>query len=232
MAGQLVLCYHAASATWEDQLSISPEVILRTVERLRGRAAHVTFDDAYRSVAGVAVELVRRGTDVTVFACSGYADTGAPLAVPELRAEAQRVPDELATMTWAELDEIARAGVRIGSHTVDHPHLTEVGDAELEYQVAASRAAIEDRLGRACRTLAYPYGQHDARVRRAAAAAGYELAFGLAPVPGAGCFGVPRIDLYRRDGPLVTRLKTGPARRPLVAVLDATGVRRGRRHRG
>jgi peptidoglycan/xylan/chitin deacetylase (PgdA/CDA1 family) len=239
----LVLCYHAASATWDDALSIPPETILGTVRRLlrrgyrgvttadaaapgRGRRLHVTFDDAYRSIAETATELVGMGVGVTVFACSGYADTGAPLAVPELAAEAEAHPTELATMTWDELATLARSGVTIGSHTVSHAHLPALSLEEITREIDASRAAIQQRLGIECETIAYPFGEHDERVRAAARAAGYQTAFALARSGEFDVYAVPRVDLYRRDGTFVTRLKTGAARRPLVTLLDATGVRR------
>jgi peptidoglycan/xylan/chitin deacetylase (PgdA/CDA1 family) len=242
----LVLCYHAASAAWDDALSIPPEAILGTVQRLlrrgyrgvttaeagkpgTGRRLHVTFDDAYRSIAGTASELVELGVGVTVFACSGYADTGAPLAVPELAEEARAHPIELATMTWDDLAALVRSGVAIGSHTVSHPHLPALSLEEMTREIHGSRASIEQRLGVECETIAYPYGEHDEQVRAAVRAAGYQTAFALARSGNFDVYAVPRVDLYRRDSTFVTRLKTGAARRPLVALLDRTGVRRTKR---
>ena len=94
--------------------------------------------------------------------------------------ELQAVPqvDELATLTWEDLRLLAGTGViEIGSHTASHAHLTQLSDGELSRELGESKSAIEENLGRPCTTLAYPYGEHDARVRDATRAAGYTAAF-------------------------------------------------------
>jgi peptidoglycan/xylan/chitin deacetylase (PgdA/CDA1 family) len=179
----------------------------------------VTFDDAFRSVANAVPILERLGLPATVFACAAYADEGRPLAVPELAAEASAHPEELATMSWDELRALAERGVEIGSHTVSHPHLPQLSEAEIRDELAESRSRFEDELGRPCRFVAYPYGEHDSRARAAARRAGYGLAFALASTAQPrDDFALPRIDLYRKDNRISTILKTSPLRRPVAAV--------------
>jgi peptidoglycan/xylan/chitin deacetylase (PgdA/CDA1 family) len=118
--------------------------------------------------------------------------------------------------------------VEIGSHTVSHPHLPRLTDAELQRELRESRERIADELARPCRYLAYPFGNEDARVRSAAAAAGYDAAFAL---PGRedriDRFALPRVGVYRRDSPMRFRLKTADElRRPTAALLRMTGQRR------
>ena len=88
-------------------------------------------------------------------------------------------------------------------------------------------------LGRPCVSLAYPYGEADDRVVRAAAAAGYEAAClvggGRAS---ASPLAWPRVGLSSRDGWTGFRLKVSPAVRslratPLVRPLE-TAARRTR----
>jgi peptidoglycan/xylan/chitin deacetylase (PgdA/CDA1 family) len=80
-----------------------------------------------------------------------------------------------------------------------------------------ARERIAAELRRPCRFLAYPYGEHDARVRAAARAAGYEAAFALRSSEWRpDRYALPRVDLYRRDGDLRARLKTiAGVRRPV-----------------
>jgi peptidoglycan/xylan/chitin deacetylase (PgdA/CDA1 family) len=160
----------------------------------------VTFDDAFRSVRTALPRLERLGVPVTVFACSSYADDGRPLDVPELRERRRGYEDDLATMTWDELRELAARGVVVGSHTISHPHLPRLDDAALERELTESRTRLEDELGRPCRYLAYPFGDEDERVRRAARAAGYAAAFAL---PGrdrpVDSHALPRVGVYRAD---------------------------------
>ncbi len=191
----LVLCYHAVSPTWEHRLSIQPDLLLRQVRALsRFWHVHATFDDAFRSAATVFPTLDRRGVTVQIFVCIRYARAGAPLSIPELAGDD---PAQLATMSWDELREHADRGVRIGSHAVSHPHLTRLSDDELRDELGDSKAEIESELGRRCPELAYPYGEHDERVRAAVRAAGYDRAYALRDGK-RDPYALPRMDLYRR----------------------------------
>jgi len=191
----LVLCYHAVSPTWEHRLCIRPDLLVRQVRALsRFWQVHTTFDDAFRSAAIVFPALERLGVSVQIFVCTRYARAGAPLSIPELAGDD---PAQLATMSWDELREHADRGLRIGSHTVSHPHLTRLSDAELRRELDDSKGEIEAELGRPCRELAYPYGEQDERVRAAARRAGYERAYALRGRKG-DAYALPRIDLYRR----------------------------------
>jgi len=190
-----VLCYHAVSPTWEHRLCIQPDLLLRQVRALsRFWKVVASFDDAFRSAAAVFPALERLGVPIEIFVCTGYAPDGASLAIPELAGDD---PAELATMSWEELLGHADRGVLIGSHTVTHAHLTQLSDDELRREVNDSKAEIEERLRRPCPDLAYPYGEHDDRVRLAARGAGYERAYALRR-PQGGSYAVPRLDLYRR----------------------------------
>jgi peptidoglycan/xylan/chitin deacetylase (PgdA/CDA1 family) len=191
----LVLCYHAVSPDWEHRLSIHPDLLLRQVRVLsRFRQVHVTFDDAFRSAATVFPDLERLGVPVQIFVCTRYALVGAPLTIPELAGDD---PEQLATMNWDELREQAARGVAIGSHAVSHPHLTTLSEDDLRRELNESKEEIEDRLGRPCDDLAYPYGEHDERVRAAARAAGYRRAYALRGSR-SDAYAAPRLDLYRR----------------------------------
>jgi peptidoglycan/xylan/chitin deacetylase (PgdA/CDA1 family) len=239
----LVLCYHAVSEDWPHGLSVGLETFEQQLTGLLrrgfrpaaaqellgngGRILHVTFDDAFTSVDRAVPVLERLGVPSTVFACSGFADGGRALNVPELAIQVEMHPDELATMDWDALRTLAARGVEIGSHTVSHPHLPRLTDAELQRELRESRERIADELARPCRYLAYPFGDEGARVRSAAAAAGYDAAFAL---PGRedriDRFALPRIGVYRRDSPVRLRLKTTALRRPAAALLRMTGQRR------
>lgn len=228
--GPLILCYHSVSDGWPDPLAVPPRAFerqLRSLLRRRyrsvpaadlfrhtGRLFHVTFDDAYRSVLDVLPTLERLGADATVFACTGYANEGRPLLIPELAARAEGYEQELATMDWNALRAAAERGVEIGSHTVGHVHLPQLSDSHLRRELHESRERIEDELGRPCRFLAYPFGESDDRVRAAARTAGYEAAFALRPKRDSPLqrYAVPRADIYRRDGSLRFRLKTSGVR--------------------
>ena len=223
----LVLCYHAVAPGEPQRLAVRRESLesqLRSllrrgyvpasaadaVER-RGRLFHVTFDDAYRSVADILPLLDELGVPATIFACASYARDGRPFDVPELRDDAASDPDAFATMDWGALRAVASAGVEVGSHTVSHPHLPQLSDAELDRELRDSRAELEDELGAPCRHLAYPYGEEDDRVREAVRRAGYDAAFAVDPRhERSDRFAVPRLAVYRHDTMVGFWLRTSP----------------------
>jgi peptidoglycan/xylan/chitin deacetylase (PgdA/CDA1 family) len=102
---------------------------------------------------------------------TSFVESGEPLRWPGLEQSEE-------SLGWPELERLREAGWEVGSHTTTHALLPDLGDTELERELADSRAAIEKRLG-SCETLAYPYGRADDRTAAAAARAGYRAAFTL-----------------------------------------------------
>lgn len=217
----LVLCYHAVSATWPNELAVAPDVLVSQVKALvrrgyrpasadeilggRGRLLHVTFDDAYRSVLAALPPLESLGVRATVFASPAFADEGGVVDPGAVGEEGE----ETRSLDWDGLAGVAERGHEVGSHSLTHARLTELSDAELAQELVVSRERLEVRLGRPCRYVAYPHGDHDRRVRLAARAAGYEAGFAI---PGRrrpiDPFAIPRVGLYRKDGRLRFALKT------------------------
>lgn len=235
MPDVLVLCYHALSERWPAALSTTPERFEEQLELLLrrgyrpvtleqavldppGKALAVTFDDAYRSVLELAHPIMDRlGVPGTVFAPTDWVG----------REEAMRWDgidqwlggpheQELLCLGWPELRELAAAGWEVGSHTCSHPRLTTVDDATLAAELRDSRAACEEGLGRPCRSIAYPYGDVDARVMAAARDAGYEVAASLPKRHGSrDPLDWPRVGVYNVDDLRRFKLKVSPLVRRL-----------------
>jgi peptidoglycan/xylan/chitin deacetylase (PgdA/CDA1 family) len=239
----LVLCYHSVSDDWPHALAVTPRAFERQLVSLlrrgfrpvphdrlltgRRRGLYVTFDDAYKDVLHALPVLDRLRLPATVFASTSFADDGGrPLAVPELADQAAAFPERLATMSWDDLRELVARGFDVGSHTVSHPHLPQLSDEELGRELGESRARVEDELGRPCRLLAYPYGEHDARVQSAARRSGYDAAFALwAGSSPANVYALPRIDFYRRDSLLRATLKSSFLKPHASALLSRLRAR-------
>ncbi len=233
----LVLCYHALSPTWTATLSTTPArfesqitLLVRrgysgvtftdaVTQRQPGKVVAVTFDDAYRSVIELARPILARfGLPATVFAPTNFMGSGQPMQWSGIdRWLAGPDEQELTPMSWEELRTLCDAGWEIGSHTTSHPHLTDVDDAALQRELEHSKAACESHLDRPCTSLAYPYGDLDARVVAAARRAGYRACAALA----VGRVGArdpmtwPRIGIYRLDDDRRFRLKISPVVRHL-----------------
>jgi peptidoglycan/xylan/chitin deacetylase (PgdA/CDA1 family) len=79
-----------------------------------------------------------------------------------------------------ELQELAGAGVTIGAHTVSHPMLAQLPEAEACNEISESRTQLEKALGREVWALAYPFGTSEvagAREASLAQRAGFACAF-------------------------------------------------------
>ncbi len=72
-----------------------------------------------------------------------------------------------------QIRQIVAQGHEIESHTMSHPQLSRLSDAQLAYELARSKQNLEAKYGVPIRYLAYPYGDYDARVIAATSAAGY-----------------------------------------------------------
>jgi peptidoglycan/xylan/chitin deacetylase (PgdA/CDA1 family) len=177
----------------------------------RFRPLRVTFDDAFRSIGCVVPFLEALRMPIEVFVCSSFARTGGALAIPELETNDPDELVELSTLTWDDLRSLASRGIEIGSHTVSHPHLTRLTDAELSVELKGSKDEIEDELGRRCVDLAYPYGEHNRRVCASARRAGYERAYVLWRRR-RDSYATPRLDLYRRHTVARTLLRAASPR--------------------
>jgi peptidoglycan/xylan/chitin deacetylase (PgdA/CDA1 family) len=111
-------------------------------------------------------------------------DTTRLLILDELKEQSQVVPTdadmELARpLTWDQLRALDKAGIEIGSHTVSHPFLVQLGDRELVLELSGSKVRIEEQLGRQVTSLSYPTGgseYFDARSVRVAEESGYRFA--------------------------------------------------------
>ena len=247
-ADVLALCYHAVSPDWPAELSVSPQSLAEQVEHLAergyraitfseavlgevsGKTVAITFDDGYASTVRLARPILDRfGMRATVFVPTDYIG-GGPMSWPGIDnwVGTEHEP-ELVPMSWEEVRELADAGWEIGSHTKSHPRLPQISDRQLEEELVESRRTCEQMLDRPCRSIAYPYGDHDQRVVAATGRAGYSAA-GTFPArtPAPEPLAWPRIGVFHDDSMRVFRVKVSPAVRrvrrsrawgPLVAPL-------------
>ena len=224
----IVLCYHGISHSWPGAVSPgSLETQLRLLLARGYRPASftqsvlnpptvktvvVTFDDGYRSVIEEALPILESlGVPGTVFVPTDF--VGAEVAAwPGTDCWiGSRYEHELTPMTWDDLRVLRDAGWEIGSHARTHPHLVRVDDDRLAEELVGSRSAVEHELEGRCLSLAYPYGEADARVESAAHAAGYQAACTLTSAfELSSPLSWPRVGIYRHDGAVRFRAKVSP----------------------
>lgn len=144
------------------------ELVSMPAKQWPARTAVITFDDGYVDNLAACEELAKRGMRASWFIVSGSVGRD-----PIWRADGRPTGRLLSA---SELSEMQGNGMEIGSHTVNHVRLTEVDDTRLSQELAESKRALEDLLGRAVGSFAYPYGAWDARCAMAVQQAGYTAA--------------------------------------------------------
>lgn len=141
--------------------------VVRGEPGARERLVALTFDDGYANFFRHALPILQRhGFGATVFVVTGHVGG----------ASSWDAGFETALMDWSQLREASRHGIEIASHTVSHPRLAKLPEESARRELVQSRLELEDRLGAAATSFAYPYGNYDDRVQRLAEQAGYRLA--------------------------------------------------------
>lgn len=83
----------------------------------------------------------------------------------------------LQPMSWEMLREMRDAGMTIGSHSKTHAFLTNETPERVAAELKESRATLQQKLGIAADSFAYPGGAFSRSVVEAVDAAGYRFAF-------------------------------------------------------
>ena len=109
-------------------------------------------------------------------------------------------------LNWAQVRELAAAGIEIGAHSHSHPQLDQLADDTLCGELRVGRALLEDCVGAPVRALAYPFGYSSPRVRLAARAAGYRCAAAVRNIRATSSddlFMLPRLTIRRSTNHMV-----------------------------
>ncbi len=128
----------------------------------------LTFDDGYADNLAAIEALCALGMRATWFVVTGS------LGRKPAWEDPGRPPVKL--LSAADLREMHRAGMEIGSHTVSHRDLTTLTPAQLKRELRDSRLFLEDILGASVTSFAYPYGCWNETVESAVREAGYRRA--------------------------------------------------------
>ena len=79
-------------------------------------------------------------------------------------------------VTAPQIQEMDRAGIEIGAHTVSHANLTKLSNDSLYHELLDSRIALQAIVGHPVLDFCYPAGNFDARVVQMVADQGYQSA--------------------------------------------------------
>jgi peptidoglycan/xylan/chitin deacetylase (PgdA/CDA1 family) len=110
------------------------------METATGRRAIITFDDGLGSHYGcVFPALLDHGFTATFFVSTALIDSPG-------------------YVSWSQLREMSSAGMTIGSHGREHVDYSALGSTLATRELAQSRMALEDALGKPAATFSAPYG--------------------------------------------------------------------------
>ena len=158
----------------------------------------LTFDDGYQDFYNeVAPQLRRWGFPATVFLPSAYCGrTNSWPGQP-------RWVDKKPLLRWQQIEELSREGVQFGSHSVTHPDMTALSDADAEREMIESKREIESHTGLPAEFFCYPYGRWNGRVRDLVSrhfGGACSTAAGIVE-PDADPFALPRVDAHYLRNP-------------------------------
>ena len=149
----------------------------------------------YRDLVDAVPVLQARGAGALAFAVSG-------LVGGDNAWDRHHGGPPLTLLDADGLRRLREHGIEVGAHSRTHRLLPQLPEEEIEEEVAGSVADLESLGLVPVRYFAYPYGEHDARVRAAAEAAGVDCAFAIDP----GVMDrrterlqIPRVEIVRRD---------------------------------
>ncbi len=149
----------------------------------------ITFDDGYEDTHRVAFPVLREySMKAVVFV----------VADPKIRFNywdkcEGHPPAQL--MTHEQILDLHAAGFEIGSHSLTHPRLTEIGRDEAWDEISRSRICLEILLNAPVHSFAYPYGLLNGELKELVCQAGY--AFGCGIYTGPARFGADPYNFRR-----------------------------------
>ena len=135
---------------------------IRDGNALPDRAVGITIDDGYRSIYTEAWPRFRKaGLPFTIFISTDPIDRGAD-----------------GQLTWDQIREMRKTGVRIGAHTGSHLHMVRADENRNRDEITRSNKRLMEELGEAPTLFAYPYGETGLDVKKVVDQAGYAFIFG------------------------------------------------------
>ncbi len=110
------------------------------------------------------------------------------------------LPTERVLLTWEEVHLMSKNGITFGSHTCKHKILTEISDAEVEYELRKSMKKLKDEHVNFIPIFCYPNGDFNSDVQNIVRKTGYVASvttrFGCLNLFGNDRFAIKRMGVH------------------------------------
>jgi peptidoglycan/xylan/chitin deacetylase (PgdA/CDA1 family) len=134
--------------------------MLESGDPIDGRYFCITFDDGFKSCLTNAVPvLVDHQATAAFFLPTRYIGTSVERDHDLIHGFYNPGNLTIEFLDWDDCRQLARAGMTVGSHTVNHPRLIELSEAEVAEELKASKETIEREIGLPCDHFCCPTGR-------------------------------------------------------------------------
>jgi len=141
---------------------------------VQGKRVLLTFDDGYSDFLSAAIPALQRyDFSATMFLVAER--------IGQTALWDASYGDCAPLLSWDEIKSLQTMGIEFGAHSCIHQKMTQMGSADLAEDTRKTRAILEEGLGVAVPTLAYPYGDQNESVRRVVGEAGTKVAVTTEP---------------------------------------------------
>lgn len=183
----MILAYHRINP-WhkKDALTVLPENFEKQLEYLlknkwefdnlsslhksKSRVFSITFDDGFADNLWFALPVLKKlNLSAVIFLTASY--IGTEKVFPRYNSS-----EKDRFLSWIEVNNLIKEGIEIGSHSLSHPHLTQIPLKEAKKEIEDSKKFIEDKTGIKVKYFCYPYGDFNKDIMELVKNAGYELA--------------------------------------------------------
>lgn len=144
----------------------------KTVSKSSKKTIIITFDDAYESLANAAAIMQEFGFIGCTFAISDYVGRSNLWDYQLLNRKIQHADYKL-------LKQLLLSGWEVGSHTKTHAFLPFLSDNEIIREIKTSKETLENHLNVSIKSISYPYGKCNAKIRKIAKDMGFQTGVSL-----------------------------------------------------
>ena len=182
----MILYYHSIPGEYRERftnqldklLHLTRPIPINTVPPLIPgiRYSAITFDDAFKNIVDNALpELIRKNIPATIFVTTGVLGEHATWWPGDARERHERIA------TAEDIRQLPKELISVGSHTLSHPKLPSLSQAEAKRELCESRRKLESLLGYPITTFSFPWGAFNRNLVECCREAGYTRVFTTLP---------------------------------------------------